>query len=68
MFELNPMAFLMERAGGAASTGRARFSTRSQKIEERAPIFIGCRKMWPRAEKFIAACDLKAGLRSCSPV
>jgi fructose-1,6-bisphosphatase I len=56
LYELNPMAFLMEQAGGAASTGRGRIlDLVPQSIDERAPIFIGCKEDVAKAEEFIAA-------------
>ena len=56
LFELNPMAFLMEQAGGAASNGKMRIlDIVPQKIDERAPIFIGCKEDVKKAEDFIAA-------------
>ncbi len=56
LFELNPMAFLMEQAGGAASTGRQRIlDIVPGSIDDRAPVFIGCREEVARAEEYIAA-------------
>jgi len=55
IFELNPMAFLIEQAGGAASTGRKRIlDVQPHSIDDRAPVFIGCKDDVARAEKFIA--------------
>ncbi len=55
LFELNPMAFLMEQAGGAASDGRTPIlDLVPTKLEDRAPVFIGCREDVALAEKFIA--------------
>jgi len=56
LYELNPMAFLMEQAGGAASTGRgAILDLMPKKIDDRAPVFIGCREDVAEAETLIAA-------------
>lgn len=56
LYELNPMAFLIEQAGGAASTGRGPIlDLVPQGIDDRAPVFIGCREDVARAEEFIAA-------------
>jgi len=56
LYELNPMAFLMEQAGGAASTGRGRIlDLVPQGIDDRAPVFIGCKEDVAKAEEFIAA-------------
>lgn len=55
LYELNPMAFLIEQAGGAASTGKARIlDLVPSRIDERAPIFIGCKEDVAMAESFIA--------------
>jgi fructose-1,6-bisphosphatase I len=54
LFELNPMAFLIEQAGGAASTGRKRIlDLVPEGIDQRAPIFIGCKEDVALAEKYI---------------
>ncbi|WP_305041643.1 class 1 fructose-bisphosphatase [Geoalkalibacter sp.] len=55
LFELNPMAYLVEQAGGKASTGRQRIlDLQPQGIDDCAPIFIGCREDVEKAEEFIA--------------
>ncbi|WP_432820856.1 class 1 fructose-bisphosphatase [Trichloromonas sp.] len=55
LFELNPMAFLIEQAGGAASTGRERIlDLKPKSIDDRAPVFIGAKDDVARAEEFIA--------------
>jgi fructose-1,6-bisphosphatase I len=44
MYEANPMAFLVEQAGGAATTGRARLlETTSTQLHQRVPVFLGSR-------------------------
>ncbi len=54
LYELNPMAFLVEQAGGAASTGRQRIlDLMPEGIEQRAPVFIGCKEDVALAEQFI---------------
>jgi len=54
LFELNPMAFLIEQAGGAASDGRQPIlDLQPQQIHERSPVFIGCRKDVALAEELI---------------
>lgn len=56
LYELNPMAFLVEQAGGAASTGKGRIlDLVPTRIDERAPVFIGCKDDVALAESFIAA-------------
>jgi len=54
LFELNPMAFLIEQAGGAASDGRKPIlDLQPQQIHERSPVFIGCKKDVALAEELI---------------
>lgn len=54
-FELNPMAFLVEQAGGAASDGHGPILDRVPETkDDRAPIFIGSREEVAMAEEFIA--------------
>jgi len=55
LYELNPMAYLIEQAGGAASTGRGRIlNLQPQGIEDRAPVFIGSSESVALAERCIA--------------
>lgn len=55
LFELNPMAYLIEQAGGKASTGKgAILDMQPQSIDDCAPIFIGCREDVEKAEDFIS--------------
>ena len=55
LYELNPMAYLIEQAGGAASTGRGRIlDLQPQAIDERAPVFIGSKEEIAKLEQFIA--------------
>ena len=42
MYEANPMAFLVEQAGGAATNGRSRLlETTSTQLHQRVPVFLG---------------------------
>ncbi len=42
MYEANPMSLLVEQAGGAASTGRARMlEVQPQQLHQRVPVFLG---------------------------
>jgi fructose-1,6-bisphosphatase I len=55
LYELNPMAFLVEQAGGAASNGSMPIlDIEPEGIDMRAPVFIGSKKDVAAAEKFIA--------------
>lgn len=43
LFELNPMAFLIENAGGAATNGKMPIlDIKPESLDQRAPIYIGC--------------------------
>ena len=54
LFELSPMAFLLEQAGGAASNGKQRIlDLMPQHIHERAPVFIGSKEDVALAEELI---------------
>jgi fructose-1,6-bisphosphatase I len=54
LYELNPMAYLIEQAGGAASTGRCRIlDLQPLCIEDRAPVFIGSKESVELAERCI---------------
>lgn len=55
LFELNPMAFLVEQAGGAASDGRTPIlDIRPEGYDQRAPVFIGCRDDVEKALEFVS--------------
>ena len=44
LYEGNPMAFIIEKAGGLASTGRIPIlDVQPQSIHERVPVFLGSR-------------------------
>jgi fructose-1,6-bisphosphatase I len=44
MYEANPMAFLVEQAGGAASTGRERIlDVTPSALHQRCPVILGSR-------------------------
>jgi fructose-1,6-bisphosphatase I len=44
MYEANPMALLVEQAGGAASTGRQRMlEVQPTGLHQRVPVFLGSR-------------------------
>lgn len=56
LYELNPMAFLVEQAGGAASDGkRPILDIEPQAIDACAPVFIGSKKEVSLAQEYIAA-------------
>jgi fructose-1,6-bisphosphatase I len=54
LYEANPMAYVIEQAGGYASDGHTRIlDKKPADIHERTPLFIGNRNMVELAEKFI---------------
>ena len=54
LFELNPMAFLIENAGGAASDGTRRIlDIHPEGLDQRAPVFIGCTEDVAKAVEFL---------------
>ncbi len=58
LYELNPMAFLIEQAGGAASNGyKSILDIQPEKIDDRAPVFIGSSDAIAMAEKCIRELD-----------
>ncbi|MBC7513020.1 MAG: class 1 fructose-bisphosphatase [Herminiimonas sp.] len=45
MYEANPMAFLVEQAGGAATDGRGRIlDIQPEKLHQRVPVFLGSKE------------------------
>jgi fructose-1,6-bisphosphatase I len=54
LFELQPMAFIMEQAGGRATDGRADIlSLKVQNIDQRSPIYIGSTAEVQMAQQFL---------------
>ena len=54
MYEANPMGFIAEQAGGAASDGHQRILDKTpEKLHQRTPLFIGSEEMVRRAEAFL---------------
>jgi fructose-1,6-bisphosphatase I len=55
LYECNPLAYVAEQAGGAASTGDMRImEVQPEALHQRVPIFIGSRHEVELAEKFYA--------------
>ncbi len=62
LFEVSPMAFLIEQAGGAASDGRGPvLDLHPQEIHERTPVFIGCKEDVALAEELIRKHEAEPG-------
>lgn len=54
MYECNPMAFIVEQAGGRASDGKRRIlEIQPEKLHQRTPIFIGSEEDVLMVEKFL---------------
>ncbi len=54
LYECNPMAFLMEQAGGKASDGYRRImDLEPEELHQRVPFFCGSNKMVEKAEAFM---------------
>jgi fructose-1,6-bisphosphatase I len=54
MYEANPMGFLIEQAGGAATDGHTRILEKSpEKLHQRTPLFIGSKEMVETAGTFV---------------
>jgi len=54
MYEANPLAYIVEQAGGAASNGHSRIlEVEPDKLHQRTPLYIGSRQMVETAEQFL---------------
>lgn len=55
LFELNPMAFLIEHAGGSASNGKIPIlDVKPDSLDHREPVYIGCREDVQKAVEFLS--------------
>jgi fructose-1,6-bisphosphatase I len=55
LYECNPMAFLIEQAGGKATDGYQRImEIKPEELHQRVPFFCGSKKMVEKAEEFMA--------------
>jgi fructose-1,6-bisphosphatase I len=56
LFELNPMAYIIENAGGAASNGHIPIlDLQPESLDQRAPVYIGCKEDVNKAMSFVNA-------------
>ncbi|MBT9394703.1 class 1 fructose-bisphosphatase [Hymenobacter sp. NST-14] len=56
MYECNPLAFIVEQAGGKSSNGRRRtLELEPHELHERCPVFIGSPELVNKVEEFLAA-------------
>ena len=62
LYEANPMAFIVEQAGGAATTGRQRIlDVVPEQLHQRVPVFLGSKNEVERATAFHREADAKDG-------
>ncbi|MFC1856214.1 class 1 fructose-bisphosphatase [Thermodesulfobacteriota bacterium] len=58
LFELYPMAYLIEQAGGSASNGCIDLlDVKIEDIDQRAPIYIGCKNDVAKALDYLNGCE-----------
>lgn len=58
-YECNPMAFIVEQAGGRATNGKQRIlEIQPEKLHQRVPIFIGSEEDVKMVEKFMAGAEV----------
>lgn len=58
IYEANPLAFVVEQAGGRASDGRRRIlEIKPESLHQRTPLFIGNRQLVAKAEEFVTQHD-----------
>ncbi len=58
MYEANPIAMIVEQAGGLASDGRRRIlDIQPEDLHQRTPLYIGSPRMVERAERFLRGDD-----------
>ncbi|HUH31148.1 MAG TPA: class 1 fructose-bisphosphatase [Rhodanobacter sp.] len=59
MYEANPMAFIVEQAGGAATTGRQRImDVQPSALHQRVPVFLGSKNEVDIATRYHQEADL----------
>lgn len=58
VYEANPLAFIVEQAGGRASNGESPIlDTKPENLHQRTPLFIGNSELVDKAETFISRFD-----------
>jgi fructose-1,6-bisphosphatase I len=58
-YECNPMAFIVEQAGGRASNGKQRtMEIKPEKLHQRVPVYIGSEEDVKMVEKFMAESEV----------
>jgi fructose-1,6-bisphosphatase I len=55
LYECNPMAFIVEQAGGNASDGHQRImDLKPTELHQRVPFYCGSKNMIAKAEEFMS--------------
>ena len=61
MYECNPLAFIIEQAGGKATDGSRRIlDIQPEHLHQRTPIFIGSTEMVEKVEEFVQLSEMEA--------
>ncbi|MEY4014811.1 MAG: hypothetical protein RLZZ290_1675 [Pseudomonadota bacterium] len=69
MYEANPMSFIIEQAGGAASTGRGRIlEVQPEHVHQRIPVVVGSRNEVERIQRYHAEHDRGDDQKYSSPL
>jgi fructose-1,6-bisphosphatase len=69
MYEANPLAWLVEQAGGSASTGRgALLDVEPTALHQRIPVILGSRNEVHRIERYHAEFDAGTDRPYASPL
>ena len=64
-YEANPLAFIIEQAGGRASDGKTRIvEIEPKSLHQRTPLFIGSEDDVKEAEEYLAKSDEELGIKS----
>ena len=54
LYECNPMAYIIEQAGGVASDGKTRImDLKPTELHQRVPFFVGSKNMVKKVEEFL---------------
>ncbi len=54
LYECNPLAFIVEMAGGKATNGQQRvLDVQPHQLHQRSPLFIGSRQMMDELENYL---------------
>ncbi|AHG90643.1 Fructose-1,6-bisphosphatase class 1 [Gemmatirosa kalamazoonensis] len=68
LYEANPLAFIVEQAGGCASTGHCRIlDVQPEELHERTPLYIGSKHEVELANDILAGNVVAAGSGGVSP-